>query len=161
MAQSAPGPFQNGGFEATVAPNPYLTVARGSTAITGWTVGAGGVDHVRDYWQPASGSQSIDLNALSPGGISQTFATVAGRSYRVTFALAGNPDSPGVKTVRVQAAGTQQDFSLDTTGRSRSAMGWTTQSLDFVSTDAQATHTSPASRPGPMALRSTMCACSS
>jgi hypothetical protein len=34
----------------------------------------------------------MGLNASSPGGISQGFATIPGGQYLVTFALAGNPE---------------------------------------------------------------------
>ena len=47
---------------------------------------------VNTYWQAASGAYSIDLDGFEPGGVSQTFDTVAGLPYIVNFELSGNPD---------------------------------------------------------------------
>jgi choice-of-anchor C domain-containing protein len=84
----------NGGFEAEVLPLPTDFVTRGveSTALTGWAVTGDSIDHVRDYWQPAEGDQSIDLDGNGAGAVSQVLTTTAGRKYDVVFSYAANPD---------------------------------------------------------------------
>jgi len=58
----------------------------------------------------------------------------------VTFDLAGNPDgNPTIKEMRVSAGGSSADFSFDTTGKSRSNMGWVSNSWDFTATGTTTT----------------------
>ncbi len=129
-------PVVNGSFEdgPDPGPNPGFTqLSTGSTAITGWTVSRGSIDYIGVYWQPSHGNRSIDLDGASDGGIIQSFSTVAGQQYNVTFDMAGNPvGSPTIKQMRVTAAGQSQDFSFDTTGKSRTNMGWVTNSWTFT-----------------------------
>ncbi len=99
---SAQNLLSNGSFEnpALSSTTQFTTILAGGT-IGAWTVGAGGVDLIRTYWTPYSGSQSIDLNGNSPGSISQTIATTAGGRYTLTFALAGNPDNASNKVLNI------------------------------------------------------------
>ena len=133
-AQAAP--FMNGGFEsASVDPGSgFVTLGSNSTAITGWVVTGSGIDYIGGYWQPAEGNRSIDLNGNGSGGIQQTFTTVTGRLYTVTFSLAGNPDGgPTSKVMSTVANGNgSESFTFDTTGRSRTNMGWTEYTYDFI-----------------------------
>ena len=95
-------PFQNGSFETGPTPGGYVTLTAGDTQITGWTVTGNSVDYIGSYWPAADGSRSLDLSGNAAGGVAQAFDTVAGHTYRVGFALAGNPDcAPTVKTVQV------------------------------------------------------------
>src|SRR5512146_607889 len=98
-------PFQNGSFEnGSGAPASLATLGPGDTSITGWTVTGNGIDWIGTYWAPANGTYSLDLSAGAAGGIEQTFDTVAGHNYSVTFALAGNGGGGStVKMVQVQA----------------------------------------------------------
>src|SRR5688572_8408332 len=95
--------FSDGSFEA----------ASPGTAGSPWTAGGGGINWVSG-WQSADGTpHSIDLNhdsLSSPGGtIAQTFDTESGRTYTVSFAVAGNPTCGGdvgnnnIKTVKATA----------------------------------------------------------
>lgn len=143
VAASA-APFVNGGFEdgPAIGALGFTTVAGGdSTSIPGWTVFGDSVDVIGGYWTPAGGARSIDLNGGNTGGIRQTFDTVAGQSYLVTFALAGNPEGgPTVKTVLTTATGgTTQTSTFDTTGRSRTDMGWRSYTYSFTAGGAQTT----------------------
>lgn len=93
VAQAAP--FQNGSFEIGPAPGAtFITLGAGDTSITGWEVTGAGIDYIGGLWQPADGNRSLDLSATAAGGIQQTFDTVAGHNYQVTFSLAGNPSTP-------------------------------------------------------------------
>ena len=135
-------PFQNGSFEnGSGAPASLTTLGPGDTSITGWTVTGNGIDWIGTYWVAANGTYSLDLSAGAAGGIQQTFDTVAGHNYSVTFALAGNgAGGSTVKMVQVQATGgTQTTYSFETTGTSYSAMGWTTQTYSFTATGPSTT----------------------
>src|SRR5262249_564638 len=108
-----------------------------SKEIKGWTVIRGQIDLVGNYWQHADGKRSIDLHG-SPGygGVKQSFKTVKGKKYRVTFSLAANPDgSVPEKKVGVKAAGKEEKFTFDGTGKTKTDMGWSTQVWDFTATD--------------------------
>lgn len=137
------GSFENGNFTNA----GYDTLSAGSTAITGWTVGTGNIDWVHNsYWQASDGSRSVDLNGLTAGGLSQTFATVIGQQYTVTFDLAGNPEGGGslaVKTLDVEATGNAaQSYTFTNTGSTTNAnMGWTGQTYTFIAVGSSTTLT--------------------
>jgi choice-of-anchor C domain-containing protein len=92
------------------------------------------------FWQSADGDQSLDLDGADTGAISQTFATNLLTTYRVSYSLAGNPDDiPAVKTGKVVVNGhVAQNFSFDTTGTSRTNMGYVTKAFTFLSTGTSA-----------------------
>ena len=86
----------NGDFEGPLgAPNnsgsggfgPFLTYNAGNPGIPGWTIGGSGVDMWTSF--QGTGNNVVDLNALGLGVLTQTFATVAGQSYGVSFDLGG------------------------------------------------------------------------
>ena len=133
--------FQNGSFETGPNPGSYATHNNGSTAITGWTVGGASIDYIGSYWAAGEGDRSIDLSGNTAGSVAQTFDTVIGQHYLVSFLLAGNPDgAPSVKNVGVGATGNATaNITFDSTGNSRSSMGWTQYSYDFVATGASTT----------------------
>jgi choice-of-anchor C domain-containing protein len=142
--------INNGGFESGTNPPTGIniaTLAAGSTRLDGWTIGSGGIDWIpwngSDYWQSHSGSYSIDLNAINPGSISQTFTTTVGTQYKVDFWLAGNPANTTDKTrqVQVTAAGASQNFTFDTTGKSFTNMGWLPETFLFTATGTSSTLT--------------------
>lgn len=129
----------NGGFELPGAVSAsFDTLPAGSTAIAGWTVGSGSIDWIKGHWQPSEGQHSLDMSGNGPGSIFQSLTGLAvGSKYSVSFDMAGNPDGgPAVKWLRVSAGTDSEDFSFDTTGQSRGAMGWLTQEFDFTATAA-------------------------
>jgi hypothetical protein len=67
------------------------------------------VDWIGNYWAPPSpGGGSVDLDGNSVGAISQTFLGLAAGTYKVTFALSGNPDGlPADKALEVSVNGLQ------------------------------------------------------
>jgi choice-of-anchor C domain-containing protein len=97
-------------------------------------VGGAGIDHIGTYWQHAEGSHSLDLNATGPGSVYQEVSTVAGESYAVTFAIAGNPAvGPTTRTLDFLVDGdVEGSATFDMTGRSFSAMGWETKTIPFT-----------------------------
>lgn len=98
--------FVNGSFETGPAPGSFVTLSAGSTAIAGWTVGGDSIDYIGTYWNAQSGSRSVDLSGNAPGSLSQTFDTVLGLTYNVSFFLGANGDGPPpTKSVTVGATG--------------------------------------------------------
>jgi choice-of-anchor C domain-containing protein len=138
--------FTNGSFEnSDPAANPgggFVTLGAGSTAIDGWTVGPNTIDYIGGYWQPEDGNRSIDLSGNQAGGISQTFDTIFGQSYLVSFFLAGNPDGgTGAKLAVTSATGgpLQTDTFIVGAGNTRANMGWQAYSYRFKATGTSTT----------------------
>lgn len=136
-------PFQNGSFEVGTLANPsgFDTLATGSTAITGWTVVGDGIDYIGGTWVAASGSRSLDMLSCGvSGGVAQTFDTVPGATYMVSFSLAGNPDG-GVKTLTATAGTTTANFTFNTAGATSAAMNWTARNFVFTASSTSTTLT--------------------
>jgi choice-of-anchor C domain-containing protein len=124
--------------------NIFNIPAGNNTTITGWTVIEGNIDWVSSLpcsWNASDGLLSLDLvGNQTKGGIQQTFDTVPGVSYRVTFDLAGNFGVPPVvKPLTVTVAGTTHNFMFDTTGATLEDMNWTTKSIGFIATSTSTT----------------------
>ncbi|MGW3229741.1 choice-of-anchor C family protein [Kitasatospora sp. NPDC001095] len=131
----AAGRFDGGGFEYPKAPAKAFVTVAANQAIGPWRVTAGNVDLIgAGFWQAVEGDQSIDLDGSTNGAIAQTFATVPGTTYTVTYALAGNPaGGTPVRTGVARIDGQDfQAFSFDTTGRTASAMGYVGRQFTFV-----------------------------
>ena len=108
------------------------TIPAGSLALHGWQIVSGDID-VQAYWQTVSGKLSLDLNGTTPGTITQSFATVVGKSYQLTFFYANNPDSPGLTAnANVTIAG--QTTAITHSGSTATAMNYTQVSSTFVAT---------------------------
>jgi choice-of-anchor C domain-containing protein len=123
----------NGSFELGTYPGgAFAELGAGATNISGWSIGGGGVDWIGSYWQPADGARSLDLNRLSAGSVSQTFSTVAGQKYNVSFYLSGNPDGgPALKTIQIAVNGILQEISYTTGANTRENMIWVPVSFSF------------------------------
>lgn len=135
-------PFQNGSFEIGPAPGSYTTLYSGNTSITGWTVTQGSIDYIGSYWLASDGSRSLDLNGLyQQGGISQTFDTLNGSIYNVSFDLAGNFDSgPDPKDMDVTVALYSGSYTFfRPVSWSHQNMGWTTYNFQFIAQAASST----------------------
>jgi choice-of-anchor C domain-containing protein len=148
--------LENGSFEVyekdpstwSIAGRVDFSLGIGNTDIIGWTVIQGEVDYFGlcpdnppKIWRADDGENSIELAASpSAGGVSQTFATTAGETYRVQFYMSGSPmtgwsgeDQP-IKTVRARAAGRAADFSFDMTVRQNTLedMKWKLCTFFFI-----------------------------
>jgi choice-of-anchor C domain-containing protein len=141
--------FVNGGFETTTQhPGSWYTVAAGEAAITGWTVDFGSADITgAGLWTASEGAQSIDLAGLVPGQISQTFDTVAGATYTVTFDQSMNPYGNTIPSIDVLVDGVLVTTSAYTGTARPNAMDWRTNSITFVAAGGS-TRLSFASRGG-------------
>ncbi len=133
--------IENGSFElASVTTGAFLQLLAGDTSITHWTVLAANIDYIGTFFVASNGTRSIDLDGNSAGGIQQTFRTVPGERYTVTFDLAGNPlAAPAIKTARVSAAGQSMTFTFDITGKTATNMGWTEKTWSFIANDTVST----------------------
>src|SRR3989344_3799759 len=144
-AQTAFAVGTNGSFEAGTDPGVFATLIPGDTDITDWTVVSGSVDYIGTYWQASDGTRSIDLNGTGAGSISQTFPTVIGATYDVTFDLSGNPDGgPSLKVVSVSSTSTSsQNYSYDTsvTLNTTADMKWASSTYSFIANAASTTLT--------------------
>ena len=117
----------NPGMEApAVAPESFHTFWTGES-FGGWTVSQYSVDLCGvSCWQAAEGSQSIDLGGSpGPGVIYQDLSLTPGQTYRLRFAMAGDPFWPGIKEMKVYwAGGLVADLTFDTTPYNAQNMGW-------------------------------------
>lgn len=130
MAQAAG--ISNGGFESSSYSGPFTTVNAGGS-LGAWNVVSGSVDLINTYWTNSEGHYSLDLNGTQAGSIQQSFATVVGQTYTVSFDVAGNANGGGNTKILSMGAGSYVGaLFIDTTGKSNTNMGWTTKSFDFV-----------------------------
>jgi choice-of-anchor C domain-containing protein len=115
----------NGDFSSPCG-GPYLGFCTPNVGPAGWTMPYGDVDVVNTMWQELPGMQSVDLNGDTTGSIAQTFETIVGVPYRVSFDMGGNPfgDNQGadaIKTMNVLVTGNATrlysgSYSYDTSG---------------------------------------------
>ncbi|MEV4754836.1 DUF642 domain-containing protein [Micromonospora sp. NPDC049559] len=120
------------GFEQPQISTDFVTFGKGQ-ALGPWTVTSGNVDLTSD-WQAAEGGQSLDLNGDQPGSVARTVPTSLLTTYRVTYALAGNPDGGAIVTTGTVTANgaTVDSFSFDTAGHSPSDMGYVHRTFYFT-----------------------------
>ena len=137
---AGPNLIINGGFESSTFSGSLTTFTAGSTGLTGWTIGQDSVDLINTYWAPSGGSYSLDLSGNYDGTISQSFATVIGQTYTVSFDMAANPDDANDAVKFMQVGLSQQPvYSFSSVGHTHSNMGWTTKTFNFVATDTSST----------------------
>ncbi|MFI5734034.1 DUF642 domain-containing protein [Kribbella sp. NPDC051587] len=99
----------------------------------GWTVTSGSVDLTTD-WTDAEGRQSLDLNGSNDGAVARTLPAQLLTTYKVTFAVAGNPEGPpAVKSGKVAVNGQEVDaFTFSIAGKNNGNMGWVYRSFYFT-----------------------------
>ncbi|MEO8753311.1 MAG: choice-of-anchor C family protein, partial [Casimicrobiaceae bacterium] len=147
-ASASAAPFQNGGFEigGSASCGAFDNLPAGSSVIPGWMVSVGNIDWAGPCnWTSQEGSHSLDLigGSTTIGGIQQTFDTVSGATYQVTFYLAGNPSPlfpPAIKPLQVTVDGTVYgNYTFDTSSTSSAAMGWVPKTFQFVASASTST----------------------
>ncbi|HEV2779942.1 MAG TPA: choice-of-anchor C family protein [Actinophytocola sp.] len=130
------------GFESpVVAPNTFASFVAGQQMGV-WTVTQIDVHLIgQNFWQATEGVQSLDLDGAFNGGVAVAFQTLPLFAYRVSYDLAGNPDGgPNIKTGLVRVNGAPaQDIVFDTTGKSRTNMGYVKKSFTVLSTSSSMT----------------------
>lgn len=147
------GPLTNGSFEinggacAIGAGSGFATLPAGDPCITGWTILNHNIDYISTFWVAADGSRSLDMNGdQGPGSaVQQTFDTIVGLQYVVSFHMAANTGGgPAVKSLTVDVGGAPQSYSFDGTGHSTTNMGWALETFTFtaINTSTALTFTS-------------------
>jgi choice-of-anchor C domain-containing protein len=132
----------NGSFEEGPAPegSGFVTLGADSTDMKGWKVTTGSIDHIGPLWKASHGARSLDMNGSEVGGVSQSFKTAKGQTYRVSFALSANP---GVQAeavnLKVTAAGKSEEFKYEKKDVTGENMGWTIRTWEFTATDDETT----------------------
>jgi choice-of-anchor C domain-containing protein len=157
----------NGGFEnytITGLPKDQLDIGGGfarffgppnttsNTDITGWTIAgttggfANAVDVVfSNYYPSFAGTDSLDMSGQTPsaGVISQSFATVPGRTYNLSFEYSNNADDSVSATHSMAVSVTGNAALLNTTvthsGATRANMNYILYSSNFVADSTSAT----------------------
>ena len=105
LTPAAPAPAFRDGFESPPVSGQVQRLPTGSH-LGAWTVTAGTVDLATSrLWQTPTGRQTLDLDGDTNGTISTTITVRPLTTYKVTYALAGNPASALVTaTVLVRPA---------------------------------------------------------
>jgi len=142
-------PFTNGTFVDPPCDGYFCTYQAGSTAIGSWVVSQGNIDQYSPgAWQsPPPGGDSIDLEgccdgAALAGGMAQSFDTIPGDSYEVTFYMSGNPDGgASLKIMGVTAGSYSGRFKYDTAtnGTTHADMHYKRHAFSFTATSTTTT----------------------
>jgi choice-of-anchor C domain-containing protein len=133
--------LQNG-FERPVAAAHTFDLFVAGQQMGAWTVTRGDVHLIgAGFWQAAEGVQSLDLDGSINGAVALSFPTLPLFTYRISYALAGNPDSgPAIKTGHVLVNGhVIQELAFDITGKNRTNMGYVRHGFAFLSLGGAAT----------------------
>jgi choice-of-anchor C domain-containing protein len=148
----------NGGFEAPAIGSFFQNFGSGSTAITGWTVDTSNagenVDIVNGAFTPGGpspafeGTQYLDLVGFGTlGSIYQTFSTVAGQRYVLSFAYShnlfgGDPSASaefGLANGGVLGTLLAPRVTFSHVGGTNSNLNWQTYSYGFLAAGTQTT----------------------
>lgn len=138
----------NGSFENPPLPSNYEYIRGGSTTITGWQTILNGAERGNPSVRvgPGSGNQInigaaqdgsliVDLAPLSfsGGGIQQTFNTIVGQSYNLSFygGTLRRFGRDGTATIDVSVGASNQTFNIS---NSASTIAWTPFSMCFTAT---------------------------
>ncbi|MGF1642379.1 MAG: Ig-like domain-containing protein [Thiotrichales bacterium] len=102
----------------------------------GWTVDRNTVDLLGTWCATPGNGQSVDLNGnQGPGSIYQSFVTEPGKTYTLSFLLAGNFErgSDDMRSVEVAVGSQRSKFDCERPeGWSRSDMGWQVKTVAFT-----------------------------
>ncbi len=149
--------LSNGSFELpNIGNNFYATYYGGdSVGIPGWTVTGTSVDVVsvlgNNSYPAEAGNQSIDLAGTpGPGGVEQTFATIAGWSYNISFWVSGNG---GPQALNVFWNDPTHTYAPVATFNTPAEPTWTQEQITLQATGSSSTvefYTSNTSNQGPM-----------
>ena len=138
---AADAPFQNGSFETpTLGPGTAVSINAPGDAPTGWvpsgTLGNFALFHQSNpYLTAHTGSNSIGFggNGSTGAGINQTFDTVAGTPYLVSFFTSAQQLGAGPQSYLAQALSGVTVLG-SSTGAIPANVAWVMQSFSFVAT---------------------------
>jgi M6 family metalloprotease-like protein len=142
------GPFTNGSFELPDI-NAGQILPIGSSAITGWVVGGATTVFWVDVNEPGAiplaGQQYVAFNQgnLPAGGtLSQTFTTVPGSTYQVSYNVGRYGGGVGPLSLQATATSSSSNVLGVLDSAAPSAVGWSgSQYLTFVATTPTTTLT--------------------
>lgn len=147
----------NGGFESfVVGPHDtdFGTFLRlfsppANTDIAGWTISGSSGGHPNSVdlvhsslWPPFSGTQSLDMEGAvgASGVIFQSFTTMAGDMYNLSFEYGNNPDgSGGTMNILVTGNGTLVDQNVSHNTSTVADIDYTLFSRTFTANSASTT----------------------
>jgi len=152
VVASVAGQIVNGGFEDNTCISDLWCDYGPGVFCTGWNCDFGTIDihHNNDAQLNCyDGEFCVDVSGNNEGEISQSFNTVTGDSYTISWYQAGNMNcDPVVKAMYVRVnfinepnspfgsstapPTPSQRFTFDTTGTSSTNMGWEQQTFTFV-----------------------------
>ncbi len=123
----------NGSFESTLLRNGSWS---NLSSIDGWTVGNKGVE-VRNNVSGSAldGHNFVELDTTGNSSISQSFATVAGYTYELSFSYANRGDNKGVSSNGLS----WQLGSLSGTVGQNTSTSWATYTTSFIGTGSPMT----------------------
>jgi hypothetical protein len=144
LAVPAHAQITNGSFEPTGAGPGYALLGGGSPTIPGWLTSDNGVE----WFNPVSygvgpapsGNYIVDLACYtySAGGLQQTFTTVPGQSYTISFYYGTHQAAgrDGTAAIVVSADGQTQTFAITNLAPT---VNWELRAFTFVADNASAT----------------------
>ena len=141
------GSFESGAF--VNQGNDTMSLASGSTVITGWTVATdttAWIGPTNPFGLSASdGSYFLDLTNYQAGapfaGMSQIIATTPGATYALSFDLGGSTFWGRPDSLTASAAGTSQTFATGAASTAHPNNDWYHETMSFVATSASTTIT--------------------
>lgn len=141
------GSFEEGAF--VNQGNQTMSPSVGSTVIPGWTVitdATAWINAGNPFGLTASdGSRFLDLTNYSAGapyaGLSQTFATLAGATYTLSFDLGGSNAWGRPDGLIASAAGMSQVFTTGPASVTTPNNDWYQESMTFTASGATTTLT--------------------
>lgn len=141
------GSFEDGAY--VNQGNQTMSLAAGSTVITGWTVitdTTAWINAGNPFGLTASdGGRFLDLTNYQAGapfaGMSQSFATTAGATYMLTFDLGGSNAWGRPDSLIATAAGTSATFNTGPASATTPNNDWYHESMIFTASGATTTLT--------------------
>lgn len=136
-ASAATNLITNGSFESVSQRAGTWSIY---SSLAGWQVDTNGVE-VRNnvYGEAFDGANFVELDTKKNSAISQTFATVAGQSYSVSFYYSPRMQVPlNSNDIIVSLNGATQ-LTATGSGQHQSGNVWKEYSFDFIATGASST----------------------
>jgi choice-of-anchor C domain-containing protein len=124
----------NGDFEAFTGGSfsGFTTVSVGQTTLTGWTVGGASIDVINGNYGAISGNSIDMLGTPGPGSLSQSFSTIVGQAYKLSFDLSANMGGDNTPDKKALNVSFNDGAATTFTGTSTHASYY----LDFVASTA-------------------------
>lgn len=124
--------LSNGDAEQPARNNATCTTLSSGDTTTGWTVVGVNVKQCNNTtFAPPTGGQVFELNGTNAGGVSQSFTTVAGRSYVWEARIAQN-NSCGVGT-KTGYVNVTSGAGVNITTNFSTSTNWSSGSWDLIS----------------------------